>query len=177
MAWRKKGQDRPPAEVLAAGVTDGDRLVTAVRDDSGEQWVLACVTRIVVVTPGGQVRLSRPWLDVDSAAWDPESDTLQVTWVDGGEPVRWQLKGQTARPFTDAFRDRVQASVVLVREVDLGPRRTAQVAIRKDLATRELIDQVVLGDGARSDDRELARQVAVARATLRDQSGMTPLGA
>ncbi|WP_256842513.1 hypothetical protein [Ornithinimicrobium cryptoxanthini] len=176
MGWRNKEQD-PPPEVLAAALADGDRLVAAAHDDAGDQWVLASVTRLMVVGPDAQVRLSRPWLDVDRGGWDPESDTLQVTWVDGSAPVSWQLTGRPARPFTDAFRDRVQASVVLVRQVDLGPGRTAQVAIRKDLATRELIDQVVLGARARSDDQELARQVAVARATLRDQSGMSPLGA
>lgn len=176
MAWGRK-RNQPPAAVLAAGVPDGDRLVAATVDELTGRWLLACRTRITVVTEAGEVHASRPWLDVDSGTWDPEQDILRVTWVEGGTPTRWQLIGSGTHLFTDAFRDRVQSSVVLVREVDLGPGRKTRVAIRKDLATRELIDQVVPGRGVRTDDVELARQVAQARATLRDQSGLPPLTA
>lgn len=177
MAWGRKDQERAPAEVVDAGVPPGDKLLAAARDELGDQWVLATTTRIAVVGLDGGVRVSRPWLDVDRGAWDPDSDLLRVTWVSGGGPSRWQFSGRAAHGFTDAFRDRVQASVVLVREVDLGPGRKTRVAVRKDLATRELIDQVIPGRGVSEGDTELVEQVAVARATLRDQAGMPPVSA
>src|SRR5690606_31393884 len=84
MAWGRKDQERAPAEVLDAGVPPGDKLLAAARDELGDQWVLATTTRIAVVGPDGGVRVSRPWLDVDRGAWDPDSDLLRVTWVIGG---------------------------------------------------------------------------------------------
>ncbi|MCK0114132.1 hypothetical protein MWU75_18495 [Ornithinimicrobium sp. F0845] len=177
MVWGRRASARPPEAVLKAGVPDGDRLVAAARDELTGDWVLAARTQVSVVAEGGDVILSNPWLAVEAGAWDPESDVLRVTWVGEGVPARWKFTGSGARLFTDTFRDRVQASVVLVREVDLGPGRKTRVAIRKDLATRELREQVVPGRGVRSDDTELADEVAVARATLRDQSGLPPVGA
>lgn len=177
VAWGRKAEQGPPEVVVRAGVPARDKLVAAAWDELGQQWVVATQTRLAVVAQDGEVRESRPWLDVDGGAWDPESDTLRVTWVAGGGPTRWTFTGTGAHAFTDAFRDRVDASVVLMREVDLGPGRKTRVAIRKDLATRELVDQVVPGQRVRADDDELNEQVAVARATLRDQSGLPPLGA
>lgn len=179
MAWGKKQAHLPEAvdAAAAAGAGSGDRLVAAAHDALADQWVLAGRTRLRVVGPDGTVRLSQPWLAVDAGSWDPEADTLQVTWVETAETTQWRLTGPGARHFVEAFRDRVQASVVLVREVDLGRGRTTRVAVRKDLATRELLDQVVPGPGVRAHDAELEREVAVARATLRDQSGLPPLGA
>lgn len=174
---RKRGSQQGLPEKVAAGVPDGDRLIAAKQDEFTQDWVLACRARLVVVSPTGELVASRPWLDVDGGTWDPESDTLRVTWVGEAAPTRWKFTGAGTHVFTDAFRDRVQASVVLVREVDLGPGRKTRIAIRKDLATRELLDQVVPGRGVRPDDGELAEEVAVARATLRDQSGLPPLGA
>lgn len=163
--------------VVRAGVPDRDKLAAAAWDELGQQWVLATHTHLAVVAQDGEVRRSRPWLEVDGGAWDPDSDTLRVTWVNGSEPSRWTFTGAGAHAFTDTFRDRVEASVVLVREVDLGPGRTARVAIRKDLATRELVDQVVAGPRVSPDDTELHEQVAVVRAALRDQTGLPPRGA
>lgn len=174
---RKKAGEEPPEAVIRAGVPDRDKLAAAAWDEVGQQWVVATHTRLTVVAQDGEVQRSHPWLEVDGGAWDPDSDTLRVTWVAGGEPTRWTFTGPGARAFADTFRDRVEASVVLVREVQLGPGRTARVAIRKDLATRELLDQIVPGPGVRADDAELNEEVAVVRATLRDQSGLPPLGA
>lgn len=177
MAWGRKAQEGPPQAVVRAAVPSRDKLVAAAWDELGQQWVVATQTSLAVVDQDGEVRRSGPWLEVDGGVWDPDSDTLRVTWVAGGTPTRWTFTGPGAHAFTDAFRDRVNASVVLMREVDLGPGRKTRVAIRKDLATRELVDQVVPGQRVRPDDEELNEQVAVARATLRDQSGLPPLGA
>lgn len=174
---RKKEGGAPPTEVAAA-LTRGDRLIAATTEGTEGDWVLISRWQVAVVAPSGTVRWARPWRDVDGGSWDPESDQLRVTWVDGSPEVRWHLpEAFAARPVVDAFWDRVQASVVLLRQVDLGGNRTARVAVRKDLRTRELSDQVLWGPGSAVDDAELAEAVAVARATLRDQSGLPPLQA
>ena len=49
------------------------------------------------------------------------------------------------------------------------------MTVRKVLQTRELQEQVLLGRGARADDRELGASVLVARQDLREQTGMEPL--
>lgn len=177
MAWRRKSTQGPPEAVVAAGVPPRDTLVAAAFDEAAAQWVVASRTRLAVVAQDGEVSWSRPWLEVDGGAWDPDTDTLRATFVGGAAPTAWRFTGAGARAFTEIFRDRVEASVVLMREVDLGPGRKTRVAIRKDLATRELVDQVVPGPRVRPDDTELNEQVAVARATLRDQSGLPPLTA
>lgn len=175
---RTKEGGQPPREVVAAAVARGDRLIAATQERPSGDWVVISRWQVAVVAPSGQLRWARPWRDVDGGSWDPESDLLSVTWVDGTEAVSWHLpEAFAARPVVDAFWDRVQASVVLLREVDLGPRRTARVAVRKDLRTRELSDQVLWGAGSAADDAGLAEAVAVARATLRDQSGLPPLPA
>lgn len=65
--------------------------------------------------------------------------------------------------------------MVLTRAINLGPRRTARVTVRKVLRTRELHEQVLLGAGSRADDRELGASVQLARRDLREQTGMEPL--
>lgn len=172
---RKNTAGQPPAEVVAAAVQRGDRLIAATTEGTSGDWVVVTRWQAAVVAPSGELRWARPWRDVDAGSWDPESDLLSITWVDGSTAVQWHLPDAlAARPVVDAFWDRVQASVVLLREVDLGGNRTARVAVRKDLRTRELSDQVLWGRGAADDDVELAEAVAVARATLRDQSGLPP---
>ena len=68
--------------------------------------------------------------------------------------------------------ERVQASVVLAQRVELGERRSARAVIRQDLASGELVEQVVLGKGVRPDDPGVEPQTAAALAYLREQVGL-----
>jgi hypothetical protein len=89
--------------------------------------------------------------------------------------VQWGLRTRTGPGrVPEAFRERVQASVVLTRQVDLGSRRSAPVVIRKELRSRELSEQVLWGAAARQDDAELTAAVAAASLELRDQVGLPP---
>lgn len=122
-------------------------------------------------TSGVERILRRRWLSVDAAAWEPETATLTVTWVDGRRAGQWSFTGQeTLLP--ELVRERVQASVVLSTRLNLGDRRTGRVAIRQDFATRELIPQTILGRYARADDPEVQGHVQAALAHLRDQVGL-----
>lgn len=174
-----KGNPTPPEAVLsAAGLGSGEKLHAAARDDWDGSWVLATTWRLVTVTDEGQVQLDRRWLAVDSGSWDPDTYQLGVSWVDGTPVTQWRLRSSSGPGrLPDTLHDRVSASVVLTRHVDLGPGRTARVVIRKDLSTRELHEQVLVDRAARAADTELRDEVARARTEVRTQVGLPPAGA
>jgi hypothetical protein len=115
--------------------------------------------------------LRRRWLSVDAGAWEPGAGTLTVTWADGGRGVQWSFQDQQTR-LPEVLRERVQASVVIATRLTLGDRRSGRVAIRQDFATRELIQQTILGRYTHADDPEVQAHVQAALAHLRDQVGL-----
>jgi hypothetical protein len=155
----------------------GEKILAAAQDDEAGDWVVATTWRLVTVSESGEVAIDSPWLEVDSGSWDPDTWRLGVSWVDGSPVTQWLLEERTGPGrLPPILHDRVSASVVLTRHLDLGARRTARVVIRKDLRTRELVEQVLVSRGATRDDAELRDAVREARRTLRDQVGMPPVG-
>ena len=173
MAWqaRRNAEPSPPDAVVKAGAAGRERLLASTRVGPGERWVLATSYGLVEVGPDAQVIWRRPWHEVDAASWSREASSLTVTWVDRSRPVQWGLGNE--RLFLQVVRERVQASVVVVEEVFLPDRRVVRAAIRQDLATRGLFEQVVLGRGGPLDSRAEAA-VALALDRLREQTGMPP---
>lgn len=148
-------------------------LAWAVDDTTGSH-VIATTWSLVVVPPATLEErrvVRRPWHLVDAGVWQHETWTLNVTWVDGGRASEWTFRDQRSM-LPETLRERVQASVVLSTPLTLGGRRTARVAIRQDLATKELIPQTMLGRGTRSSDPDVAEQIAFAMADLKDQVGL-----
>lgn len=173
--FRRSGPDLPDAVVRALALTGPERVIAAAPDLTTGAWVCVTTWRLVVVTVDATVALDRPWHEVDAGAWDPDAGLLTVSWVGRGRATQFRFADEAPGDrLPGAFRDRVSASVVLTTTVDLGPRRTSRVVIRTDLASRELLEQVLPGRGSSSTDAELAEAVAVARADLRDQVGMPP---
>jgi hypothetical protein len=169
-----KPDDVPAAARVQLG--RGEHLVASAQEDAGGAWLLLTTWRLLERTEDGRTALERPWHEVDAGQWNPDTWVLSVTFVDGVEARQWSLQRRTGPGLVpEAFRDRTTASVVLVRPVDLGPRRTARVTIRTDLRTRGLVEQVLLGRGTRRDDAELMAQVHLARQELRGQVGLEPL--
>ncbi|MGO4243245.1 hypothetical protein AB4028_04790, partial [Janibacter sp. RAF20_2_2] len=77
----------------------GERvLATAATAD--EEVVVITTQRLVV--PGGDLDEGRPWHLVDRGRWDPDTDVLSVTWVDGSPAGRWRLTRPGGVP--DLFR-------------------------------------------------------------------------
>jgi len=170
--WRRRDPDHtPPEAVLRAldGSAGRDRLLVAAR--SGSTWLLATTHRFGAIDADGTIRWLRPWHEVDAASWGKESATLTVTFVDGGRPVTLPLTD--AHTFLQTLRERVQASVVTSADVPLEGARRARAVIRQDLATGDLIEQLVLGRGTRASDA-IDAAAAVAFAALRDDAGMPP---
>ena len=171
MAPSLRRGERLPAAVRAAVATgSGERVLSWGRDAAADTVVVATNRRVCAVTEEGEVRLDRPWHEVDAGTWSSELGQLTVTWVDGSRPAQWTLGASSMVPET--VRERVQASVVLAHRVELGPRRTVRVVIRQDLASGALLEQVVPGRGVRADDPEVAAATQAALAHLREQVGL-----
>jgi len=146
-----------------------ETVLNGAADRDGTAWVVTTNHSLVLVTSGGSLVWKRPWHEVDHGSWNRESDLLTVTWVDRGPPGQWRLGDE--RLFLQTLRERVQASVVLSEELQLSGRRTGRAVIRQDLATRELVEQVILGRGVREDE-EVRQASARALGWLREQVGM-----
>ncbi len=168
------GPARLPASVAVA-TQRGESVLAAAQDDLTHAWVAMTTYRLVVVTSDGGLLLQRPWHEVDTGAWSPDTATLSVSFVGATTALQWRLKTRTGPGRTpQVFRERVSASVVQVREVRAGPGRSARVSVRAVLAEGELIDQVVLGRGVRADDSELNAEVEKVRQEVRASVGLPP---
>lgn len=185
--WRRPtriiGPEVPPAEgrpddlprSAQPELGRGEQVLATAREDAAGHWLVLTTWRLLERTEDGTTVLDRPWHEVDTGSWDPDTWVLSVLFVDGLHGRQWRLQRLTGPGrVPEVFRDRTTASVVLTRSVELGPRRTARVTVRTDLQTRELREQVLLGRAARDDDRELAAAVLSARQELREQTGMEP---
>lgn len=171
MAISLRRSERLPASVRAAlELGSGERVLSWGRVEGSGTTVVATNHALYAVDAAGARILHRPWHEVDGGTWSAELTQLTVTWVDGSRPSQWVLGASSLVPET--LRERVQASVVLAQRVELGPRRSAKVAIRQDLAGGGLVEQVVLGRGARADDPELRARTEAAAAYLREQVGL-----
>lgn len=172
---------RRPVDVPREALPDlapGERVLAVAQEDSAGHWLVLTTYRLLERTAEGLTVLERPWHEVDTGAWDPDLWVLAVSFTDGLGGRQWQLKSQTGPGEVPVvLRERTQASVVLLREVDLGPRRTARVTIRKDLASRELVEQVLVSRGTGGADPELVAAVDEARTDLRTQTGLPPIDA
>ena len=171
MAISLRRADKLPTQARAAvELGSGERVLTWAREESSGTTVVATNHALYAVDATGARTLARAWHEVDGGTWSAELTQLTVTWVDGSRPSPWILGAGTLLPET--LRERVQASVVLSQRIELGPRRSARVVIRQDLATRDFVEQVVLGRGVRADDPELRARTAAALAYLREQVGL-----
>ena len=170
MAISLRRPERLPPEVRQAiDLGSGERVLSWAREGGSGTTVVATNHRLYAVDAAGTCSLNRPWHEVDGGTWSAELTQLSVTWVDGSKPSQWVLGATTLLPET--LRERVQASVVLAQRIELGPRRWAKAVLRQELATGDLIEQVVQGRGVRDDDAEMTARTEAALAYLREQVG------
>ncbi len=191
--WRRWGRrDRLPRAVDAAlGLASGERVMAWGRDERTQSFVVATTSRLVVVADeatraaaaglpqqgtaswgdSGATVLARPWHEVEGGAWEPHTATISVSWVDGGRASQWTLRTGGDR-FSAVFYERVAASVVVDAPVERDGRPLGRVAIRRDLATGDLLRQTSWGRGVRHDDPATAAAAARLLDTLAEQSGL-----
>lgn len=165
---RRNGLEVPEevSSVLPEATKD---ILSVACEERTTAYLVATKTHVYAVRSGA-VELERPWHMVDTGKWNDESNTLTVQWVDRAPTSVWQI--ELPSTFPQVFRERVQASVVLSDEVDLGERRTARVVVRKDLATQALLGQTILGRGVRAADPGVREQTTEALDRLREQVGL-----
>lgn len=160
----------PDAVRSVVPLTAGDRIIAWAHDTRSDQHVVASTHRLTAIGPGGTFLWQRPWHEVDSGTWDSGSGLLTITWVDGRRPAQWLLRDPSW--IQEALRERVQASVVLADEFRvMDGRRRVRVAIRHDLATGELIEQILLGKGVDQNDPNILREATARLARLRSEVG------
>ncbi|MCA5894938.1 hypothetical protein LEP48_16520 [Isoptericola sp. NEAU-Y5] len=147
----------------------GERVLAAAELADGA-WTVATTTALAVVTDAS-VRLHRPWSDVDHAAYDPERSVLTVEWVDATGDTPLELVDAERTSFTQAFRERVQWSVVLAETVAVPGGGQVKVAVRRS-AGGALFSQAIAGPGVDLDDPAVARVVDATESRVRGASGL-----
>lgn len=175
MRFGRLGRGGPQVPVEVATALDGRSgdVLSFARDVRSTAYVVGTKTHVYAVrvdSLGGSVDLDRPWHMVDTGSWDDETRRLTVQWVDKAPAAVWELEDPGT--FPQVLRERVQASVVLADEVDLGAKRRARVVVRKDLATGALMGQTILGRGVRSSDPGVREETRAALDRLREQVGL-----
>jgi hypothetical protein len=168
---RRSHLELPEAVSEALDLARGEQVLAFGVDELTGGYVIATTFALVVVTSTTEPTFRRRWLLVDAGSWEPEGETLTVTWTDATRARQWSFRDQPTR-LPETLRERVQASVVIATHLNLGDRRTGRVAIRQDFQTRELIAQTILGRYTRGDDPEVKAHVEAALAHLRDQVGL-----
>ncbi|MGN0064336.1 MAG: hypothetical protein ACI379_08830 [Nocardioides sp.] len=117
----KPSVDLPRGEKLLAWATGEDGTVLAGSQDA-----------LYVLVPGAEQRRV-PWEQVEAASWDVESGTLRVsevgTW--GEQRPEHAVALETPGRLLELLRERVTASIVLQRHVELSPRQHMRVIARR----------------------------------------------
>jgi hypothetical protein len=165
------GRSRPRLpDAVARHVPDGDRMLAfAPLSDGG--WAIASRSALVLVSPHGEA-VRHGWDDVEHGSWDGDAETLTIRWVDGTPDATLAPVGPVGHAFPEAFRERVQWSVVHVERAALRPGVTVQVVIRRGasgaLGSRTTVD----GGGPLNESERLA--VARLEHSARQAVGLAP---
>jgi hypothetical protein len=118
-------RERPPVELAA-----GERALAWSAVDAGG-WVVG--TRDALYLPAGRL----PWEQLEGADWDHESERLRVrevgTWGEQRPEHLLVLTGSATdtQRLVQLVRERVTASVLLVRHVPVTGRRGVRVVARR----------------------------------------------
>jgi hypothetical protein len=155
-----------PGRVRAA--VRGRPLASAEAGDG--TWLVGTRDALFLVPPGEQPVELR-WERVHRADWDLESSTLTVERVEAyGQPVRaWSFVLAEPGALVTLLRERVTASIVLQRRVDLDRRRGFTVIGRRAPSGAGPVAWAYEFD--RGVDPSDPAVLAVAEAALRDAQG------
>ena len=137
-------------------------------------WVVGTTRALHVVDSAGADE-RHGWDRVAAAVWSDTASMLQVTWVDSRRQLVVELEGAPGY-LPEVIRERVEASVVISRRLDVTGRRGVRVAIRREAPGAELSTQVVADRGVDLTDPVLAARVAAELADLCEQAGLSEGG-
>jgi len=149
-------------------VADGERVLAWTRSTTGE---LLAGTRQALYLDGARLA----WEDVEAADWDRDTEQLRVAEVGRwGEP-RVEHRYPIAEPgrLLELLRERVTASVLLVRHVAIEGRRGVRVIARRPPAgDRELRWVYEYDEGIDPADPAVRAVAEAALASARDEVGL-----
>lgn len=172
--WRRGSSALPQRELRQRVVLQrGDRVLAAGQDVGGSGWLVATAQTIAALDDSGALRWQRAWYEVDHGSWDQDTGAVTVTWVGREPPARWHL-GPEHRDLLQVLRERVQASVVATEDAVLDGRRVGRVVVRQDLATSDLLVQVLPMRGSSRDDPRVGAAMHAAEDTVREMAGLPP---
>ena len=155
-----------PVEIAKElGLGRADRVL-AWSTLTGGGAVVATVTELKIKKPDGGV-LSRPWAEVDHAAWEADSSTVAVWWA--GQRLVTPLEVEDPSRLPEVIRERVQSSVLLAGSVTVPGGRQVRIALRKT-ADGGIRTQALPPPGVRLDDPGVAEVVDRALASLRAEA-------
>ncbi|MBN9104839.1 MAG: hypothetical protein J0I14_07530 [Propionibacteriaceae bacterium] len=119
---------RPPRlDAALVALLGGRRVLASASSPDGE--VVGTVDRLFF--PDGSGWSEQPWHEVERGGWDGASRTLAWTTTSG---VQRSLVLTERRGLPDLFNERVTATIVATRDIELGPHRKAILTGRRDLS-------------------------------------------
>jgi hypothetical protein len=152
----------------AIAVAPGERVLAWTEATTGE--VLAG-TREALYLPGARLA----WEDVEAADWDRDTEEFRVAEVGHWGEARVEHRYAIAEPrrLLELVRERVTASVLLVRHVPIDGRRGVRVIARRAPAgDRELRWIYEYDAGIDPDDPTVRLAAETALAAAQDEVGL-----
>lgn len=119
----------------------------------------------------GQTWRSFPWHEVNAGQWDGAAGRL--SWLDA-DGVQHELTLEGGGRFAELFNERVSASIVVSRQVELGPAGKLTLALRRNLepGSDQTSWQVVPGAGVDLEDPAVQARVDQELAAARADFGL-----
>jgi hypothetical protein len=169
-----RGQ-RVPADVLArAGLPRREKVLAGATAADGT-WLLGTRDALVLVPPateGPSVRI--PWERVENAEWERDDERLAVVEVgEFGRPRPVHTFTLTdPGPLLPMVRERVTASVLLQRRVNVRGRTGLRVVARRaPRGSGEIVWAYELDPGIDPEDPEVAEAAAAGLRAAEDELG------
>lgn len=157
-----------PDDVLRSlDLAPGDKLLASAAV-AGDRWLAATRRALHVVADGEVTR--HPWTDVDRASFTPDPAAITVHWVTGSVE-ELPLTPPLPVAFAQAFRERVQSSVVHVETVTVPGAGPVRVVLRSG-ERGELFTQVIGSGRVDLTDPAVSALIDDAEARVRAAAGL-----
>ena len=154
------------------GVGKGERVLAWARAEAGEV-IAGTRDALYLVVDGETTRL--PWEELEAADWDRETSVLRVAEVGrwGEQRVVHAFALDDPRRLLQLVRERITASVVLVRHVPIQGRRGLRVVARRAPRGDSPLQWVNEYDaGIDPDDPTVRAAAGIALAAAREEVGL-----
>lgn len=164
-----------PADVVArAGLPRGEKVLAAAPSDDGT-WLLGTRDALLLLPDGEAAEPVRiAWEQVQAADWSRDDDRLRVSEVGEYGEVRPVHEVVLPEPglLLDLVRERVTASVVLQRRVEVSDGRGLMVVARRAPAGGDVAWAYELDPGLDPDDAAVREAAAAGLRSAAEELGL-----